>query len=220
MRTSWSVVVVKAKRLVLPVLVILSVCLSGCQAVRAVMYLFAPADKGQWIPAECEALIEGKRVLTLVYADQAIQYQQGQLARYTTAAVVAAEMKRKLHVDVVDPAVVEQYQAANINWADQTPVKMGQRYQADFVLYIELVEFSTAVESSGDLLRGRMEAGVSLYSVNEEAQQLWQGDVRVVYPANNPEVADIGVAERIYQRTLELFAERLVKHFYGHQEPS
>ena len=219
MNSSWSVVRVRAQRLVLAVLLVLSVGLAGCQAIRSVLYLFVPASKGPWVAAECEALSEGKIVLILVYADQAVQYQHEQLARYNTAEVVAAEMRSKLEVDVVDPAVVEQFQAANINWSDQPLSKIGQRHEADFVLYIELVEFSTAAEESGELLRGRMEGRASLHSVKEGPGQLWQSRVRAVYPPNRPEVADIGVAEQIRYQCLRLFAERLVSHFYGHREP-
>ena len=219
MKTPSSAGPVGLKGLVLLMLLLLSLHLSGCQAIRFLVYGLVPPAKGRWVPAQCEALSKGKRVLVLVYADQAIQYQQDQLARYNTAAFVASELQSKLKVEVVDPAAVEHFQAADINWANQPLSKIGQRFHADYVLYIELLEFTTAAEESGELLRGRIQTNASLYPTSAVDQQLWQGNVEAVYPPDTPEVADLGVAQRITDETLRLFAEHLVKSFYGHYEP-
>ncbi|NIA07563.1 MAG: hypothetical protein GWP14_08010 [Actinobacteria bacterium] len=192
--------------------------LTGCQAVRFLVHLMVPVGKGEWVPAESEVLTPGKKVLILVYADQSIQYLNQQLARFDTAAAVAAELDSKLELDVVDPATVEHFQAANFNWADQPLSRIAQRYRADYILYIELLKFTTSAEQSGELVRGQLEATSSLYSADDVSTQLWQGKVKVVYP-DTPLVADMGVSERIRYETLKLFAERLVKHFYGHYEP-
>ena len=103
------------RRLVVLLLILLPMVLTGCQLVRFIVHKMVPAGKGKLIPAECDALTQGKKVLVLVYADQNIQYQHQQLARFDTAAVLAAELQSKLKVDVVDPAMVEHFQAANIN---------------------------------------------------------------------------------------------------------
>ena len=219
MRTYRSAEPLRLRYLVLAALLFLSLHLSGCQAIRFLVYSLTPADKGRWVPAECEALTKGKRVLVLVYADQAIQYQNQQLARYNTAAFVAAELQSKLQVDVVDPASVEHFQAADINWANQTLTKIGQRFHADYVLYIELIEFTTAAEESGELLRGQIQANANLHPVDAISPQLWHGNVAAVYPPDNPQVASLGMDQLIRQETLKLFAERLVKYFYGHHEP-
>ena len=197
--------------------------LSGCQAFNYLAHKLAPAGKGKWIPPETEALSEGTRVLVLVYVDQAIQYQNNQLARYYTAAAVANELQSKLKVDVVDPATVEYFQASNINWTDSHPSQIGQRFHADFVLYIELQEFTTTAEQSGELLQGRITGNCGLYNVGKSSsdtiRMLWRNQVQSVYPPSMPAVAEIGTLDRIRQATFKLFSEKLVKHFYGHYEP-
>ena len=206
-------------KLVLSLLILSFTGLTGCQAIRFIVHKMVPTGKGKWIPAETEALTSGKRVLILVYADQSIQYTHQQLARFDTAAVVATELDDKTEVDVVDPAMVEHFQAANLNWADKPLAHIAQRYHADYILYIELLEFTTSAEESGELVRGRLEASSALYAADDVATQLWQGKVKVVHPPDTPVVADLGVPERIRYETLMLFAERLVKNFYGHHEP-
>ena len=205
-------------RLALLLLILLLTGLTGCQAIRFLVHKMVPVGKGQWIPAECEVLTDGKKVLILVYADQSIQYMHQQLARFDTAAVVATELDDKLDVDVVDPAMVEHFQAANINWAGWPLSRIARRYHADYILYIELLKFTTSAEESGELVRGQLEASSVLYAADDTATQLWQGKVKVVHP-DTPVVTDLGVPERIRYETLKLFAERLVKHFYGHHEP-
>ncbi len=217
MRSSWSV------RLRLPAvlgLLAFSGGLCGCGAISYVVQMLAPGGKGKWVAAQSEALSEGKKVLILVYADENIQYQHGQLASYRTAAVVAEEMRSKLKVDVVDPTIVEQFQASDLNWTDRHPSQIGrERYHAELVLYVELQEFTTAAEESGELLRGRIEGNCSLFTADKsgsEAELLWQKKVKALYPPNMPQVAEIGAVERIRDETIKLFAENLVKHFYGH----
>ena len=196
----------------------LLVILTGCQAIRYMVYMLTPAGKGEWIEAKSEALTEGKRVLILVYADESIQYMHQHLARFDTAAVTAKELQSQLKVDVVDPAVVEHFQEANVDWAEQPLSWIAERYKADYILYIELLTFTTSVEESGELARGQVEGSCSLYSSDHDSSQLWQGKVKALYP-KAPVVADLGVTDRIRYETLELFAERLVKNFYGHHEP-
>ena len=206
------------RRLMVLLLILLPMVLTGCQLVRFIVHKMVPVGKGELIPAECDALTQGKKVLVLVYADQNIQYQHQQLARFDTAFAVAAELQSKLKVDVVDPAMVENFQAANINWADQPLPRIAQRYHADYILYIELLNFTTSAEESGELVRGHLEAAASLYSGQESSTQLWQDKVKAIYP-ETPVVADLGVAERIRFQTLKIFADSLVKRFYDHYEP-
>lgn len=220
MKASWSE---KIRELMVLAVLVLSVGLSGCPAISYVLHKLAPGGKGKWVAAQSEALSEGKKVLILVYADENIQYQHGQLARYRTAAVVAEQMQSKLKVEVVDPAIVEQFQASDPNWTDRHPSQIGrERYHAELVLYLELQGFTTAAEGSGELLRGRIEGNCSLFTADKsgsEGELLWQKKVKAVYPPNMPQMAEMGAGERIRDETIKLFAENLVKHFYGHYEP-
>ena len=194
----------------------------GCGAISYTLHKLAPAGKGKWVPAQSEALSKGKKVLILVYADDNIQYQQGQLTRYHTAVAITEQMQSKLKVKVVDPAKVEQFQGSDMTWTARHPSQVGsEQYQADLVLYVELQEFTTAADESGELLRGRIEGNCSLFTADKsgsQAELLWQKKLKVVYPPGVPEVARLGAAERIRAQTIKLFAEDLVKHFYGHHE--
>ena len=205
-------------KVALSLLILLLTGLTGCGLAQFVVHKMVPAGKGEWIPAECTALTGGEKVLILVYAEESIQYMHQQLARFDTAAVVASEMQDKLKVDVVDPAAVEHYQSANVNWTEQPLSRITERYQADYIMYIELLAFSTSAEESGELVRGQVEANCVLYSSDDTTRDIWQGKVSAAYP-ESPVVSDLGVAERVRYETLKLFADRLVKHFYGHNEP-
>jgi len=131
-------------------------------------------------------------------------------------------MRSKLAVDVVDPAIVEQFQRSNPNWTDRHPSRIGrERYRADLVLYIELQEFTTTSEEFGGLLRGSMEAACSLFTTDKSGSeaQLWYKKVKAVYPPDIPELTETGAEARVRDETMKLFAEHVVKNFYGHYEP-
>ena len=216
MKASWLV------RFRLPAvlgLVALIGSLCGCDYV---LHKLAPAGRGKWVPAQSEALSEGKKVLILVYADENIQYQHGQMARYHTAAAVAKQLQSKLKVGVVDPLIVEKFQASDMNWTNRHPGQIGhEKYQADLTLYVELQKFTTADEDSGELLRGHIEANCSLFTADKrgsQAELLWQNKVNAVYPPGTPKVAQPGVAEQIRANTVKLFAENLVRNFHGYRQ--
>ncbi len=206
----------------LAVLVVIAGSMVGCGVVEYLVYAFSPESKGALVAAECEALTENKRVLVLVYADESMQYRSGGLARYNTSAAVGKELEERLRVDVVDASSVEYFQVNNLRWRDEHPSTAGQRFAADFVLYIELQEYTTQAEESGELLRGRMRGTAVLYGAaaaeGGSVPQLWRGGARAEYPPNVPEVADMANEQAIRFRTLGLFAEDLVKHFYNHRE--
>ena len=206
----------------LVILLAVSGVMSGCGALRYLMYIVAPGSQGKWVAAECEAMSEGKLVLVLVYADESIQYRSQVMARYNTSAAVAEELETRLRVETVDPASVESFQANNLKWTDSNPSTIGRRFGADLVLYIELQEYTTRAEESGELLRGQMKGSAVLYAVpgagDEKTKRLWAGKAKAVYPEDMPEIADIYNEQVIRFRTLGLFSENLVKHFYGHYE--
>lgn len=219
MKTSWSM------RLRLPAmmgLVVFIASLGGCGAISYIAHGLAPAGKGKWVPAQNEDMSAGKKILVLVYADENIQYQQGQLARYHTAGAVAEQLQSKLKVEVVDPTAVEKFQTSDLNWTDRHPSQIGwKQYQVDMVLYVELQEFTTEYASE-ELLKGRIEGNCSLFTAKEsgsQAELLWQEMVNAVYPPGTPKVAQSGATQRVRAGTVHLFAENLVKHFYGHHEP-
>ena len=200
-------------------LLVLITSLCGC---GYILHKLAPAGKGKLVPAENEALSQGKKVLILVYADENIQYQHKQLARYRTSTAIAKQLQSQLKVLTVDPAIVEKFQASDMTWADRQPSQIGwEQYRAELVLYVELKEFTTTEESE-DFLKGRIEGNCSLYTAAQwggQAELLWQKTVSAVYPPGIPRVARRGSAVGVRDETVKLFAENLVKNFYGHHEP-
>ena len=213
---------IKKRMLELMVLAVVAGSMSGCGVVRYLMYVVAPESGSELVAAECESLTEGKRVLVLVYADESMQYRSNGLARYNTSAAVGKELEERLRVDVVDASSVEYFQVNNLRWQDEHPSTAGERFGADFVLYVELHEYTTQAEESGELLRGRMKGTAVLFSVagaeGGPVSQLWRGRVGAEYPPDVPAVADMANEQVIRFRTLALFAEDLVKHFYNHRE--
>ena len=221
MKCNWSV---KLRPATLLGLLVVGVNLCGCGAISYLVEGLTPTGKGEWVAAENEALSKDKKVLILVYADDAYysgQYQHADV-RYETAAMVAEQMRSKLAVDVVDPAIVEQFQRSNPNWTDRHPSRIGrERYRADLVLYIELQEFTMTSKEFGGLLRGSMEGACSLFTTSESGSEaeLWRKRVNAVYPPDMPELTETGAEGRVRDETMKLFAERVVKNFYGHYEP-
>ena len=215
---------VKLRMATLLGLLVVGANLCGCGAISYLVEGLAPTGKGEWVAAENEALSKDKKVLILVYADDADysgQYQHAEI-RYETAATVAEQMRSKLAVDVVDPAIVEQFQRSNPNWTDRHPSRIGrERYRADLVLYIELQEFTMMSAEFGGLLRGSMEGACSLFTTSESGSEaeLWRKRVNAVYPPDMPELTETGAEGRVHDETMKLFAEHVVKNFYGHYEP-
>jgi len=170
------------------------------------------------IPPEFDKL-RGKRVAMVIWADPATLFDYPhvrlELAAYT-GDLVSGHVKK---VDVVDPFSVEEYLDQHPDMVI-APRKVGSHFDADMVVYIELLEFQMRDPTAPDLLRGQVKASVSVLDLRAEPDEVDQytlDSVNIIYPEGRPVLMTSRSAQLVRQHTYEQFAEKVSRKFHEYK---
>jgi hypothetical protein len=190
----------------------------GCNIISVPFVLFAP-DPTKKIPAEF-AKIEGKRVLILVWAEQATLYEYPHVQLESATHIRYFLREKFKDLDVVSPTEVERYMQGHPDWSTEHPARLGRQFKADFVMMVELMEFSTREPGSPGLFRGRVRARVTVYDLSfgeEQPNGISLKPAEAVYPPDKP----IGVLRAddrtIRAETYKEFGRNVAQKFYEHE---
>lgn len=192
----------------------------GCEMARYNAWLLFGEGTHETVPAEFEGL-QGQRVAVVVFADERVRYENF-LAPLTVSTEVATELQDKVKdATAVNPQRIVLYQRENIDWNAMDKTELGKLFDADYVLFISLLEYSTHEVGSVNLYRGRITAEVSLWETDlpEKEARVWrESTLGVLFPEKDP-VGQLGYSDRQMRAVTErLFAEKLVRKFYKHKE--
>jgi hypothetical protein len=132
-----------------------------------------------------------------------------ELARYVTFRLYEHKIK------VISPDHVKGWLDENKDW--DRPEEIGAAFKCTYVIYIDLNTFSLYEEGSANLYRGRAEAIVSVWKMDEsheEGDKIFSKEVISKYPIHQP----ISTGEVTYSnfkgQYLSRFAEEIGRLFY------
>ncbi|MDZ4685421.1 MAG: hypothetical protein SH850_10195 [Planctomycetaceae bacterium] len=204
-------------RIVSSAVLALALCtgLAGCNYILMAGYLIGgPPTIEPDFDVETKECLTDKDVTVAVicYAPNDVKYSfeniDSELAKYVTF---------RLHehkVVVINPDRVKAWLDEHPNW--DKPEELGAAFDVTYVIYIDLNEFSLYEEGSGTLYRGRSEAIVSVWKMdeNEEAEKIFSKDTVSKFPTHQP----ISAAEETYSnfkaRYLSRLSEEVGRLFY------
>jgi hypothetical protein len=194
--------------------------LAGCPAARYIAYLFYGGQERDVKAAFSK--FPGKSIAVVVYCDKRVQYEYPELRLNISSAVATLLHKHAEAAEVVDPRRVVKYQDERIDWDEMDRTELGKSFEADYLLFISLVQFSTREPGSMSLYRGRASAEVSVYdtSLPERDAREWKCDtIHVIHPEHAPtgEMRENDV--KIRQETIAILSDKVAKKFYDHKEP-
>lgn len=187
----------------------------GCNLL--VPFIFVGEHKRK-VPAEFDKL-EGTRAVVVVWAEPEtlFDYPHVRLEMGTyTGDKIRANVK---DCEIVDPFRVEEFLERSAGGTID-PRKVGAHFEADMVVYIELLEFQIRDRSAPDLLRGRVKASLSVYDLRADPDEISRfvlESVDVAYPENQPVLMSSRNAHLIRQQTYDLFSEKVARKFYDHK---
>jgi hypothetical protein len=193
-----------------------SLFLCGCNLM--VPFAFVGDPKKRVLP-EFDKL-PGKRVAILVWTDPATlfdyPYARIEIATYIADKLSYEMAQRKRGTQVVDPRDLEDFLQKNAA-ARVNPWEVGRHFNADYVIYIEVLEFQIRSPDEPQFLRGRVEAAVAVHDTGErsrEADRFTLTPVRTVYPDNTPVMLTATNAPLVREATYRAFAEQVARKFY------
>ncbi len=188
--------------------------LSGCNLLTPIAFLGPHQRK---VPAEFDKL-EGKRTLIMVWAEPETLFDYPHV-RLELATYIGDKLAAGLKdCDLVDPRHVEDYLERTLD-ATFDPEKVGAQFDADAVLYVELLKFQIRDPYSPDLVRGQVNSTVTVYDLRadpDETRVYVLQPVDVLCPKNQPLLMSPRNALWVRQQTYEQLAENVARKFYEH----
>jgi len=164
--------------------------------------------------------LAGKRVAVLVWTEPATLFDyphvRFELATYIGDKLYAEMGQRNSGTQVVDPRDVEDYLQKNIE-AQINPSAVGRKFNADYVIYLELLEFQIRDDQSPQFLRGRINASVSVHDMHAERESQARYEltpVHCLYPEDAPVLMSATNSPLIREATYRKFAEEVARKFY------
>ncbi len=166
--------------------------------------------------------LANKRVAILVWTDPSTlfdyPYARFELATFVGEKLFTETGLRKLNVDVVDPRDVEDLLGKNAA-AQIDPHAVGRSFDADYVIYIEVLRFQIRDPAEPQFLRGLINASVAVHDLGADPDQPRRYELTPVmckYPEGQPVVMSATNSYQIREQTYRKFAEQVARKFYEH----
>lgn len=190
--------------------------LTGCQYIILMGYLIGgPPSIEPDFDRETKKSFTGKKqkVAVVCYAPDKVKWDFDKIDRELSFYVTHRLKNHK--IIVIDPDQVNAWVEANPDW--DKPDELGEAAGADYVVYIELDEFSLYEENSSNLYRGRTKGMVSVYEMeNGEGEVIYEKDLDSKYPIHSP----VATSEKSFYDFKTLYMSRLSEEigrlFYEH----
>jgi hypothetical protein len=171
------------------------------------------------IPPEFNRL-ESKRALVLVWAEPETLFDYPRvrldLASYVSDKI-ATEVK---DVTMISPRKVEDYIQRTLT-ADAEPRRIGSEFDAEVVIYIELLQFQIRDPQVPDLVQARIGASVVVYDLTadvDEPRQFELTPVRVTVPEGRGILMTRANVIQVRREAYVQFAEVVARKFYTWEE--
>ncbi len=194
----------------------------GCNLIAYPIYVLS-ADRQKKVPAEFSD-IKGKRVCIWVWADNSLLFEYP-VVRLDIANYVKHHMQKHLECDVVRPEEVENYRESEYEAENISVVKIGQHFKADYVLFIQVLDFRTHPLGAPNLFQGYINAECALYDcesgrlpIESPHRRVWSGRISIKHPKKRALLLSKTSELNMRATLLNLFAQELTKKFYDHYE--
>jgi hypothetical protein len=112
-----------------------------------------------------------------------------------------------------------QWQDDTINWFGLSEKDIGKHFSVDRVLYIEVLAYEARSDNSYGDLQGHLRANCKIFETDTPGNSpAWSAVIDATWPKSKPVAASETNEITVRTRTLDRFAEELVRHFYDHQK--
>ncbi len=201
-------------------LAVLTLC-SGCGVPNLFAYFLADRDPKKSVDKEHDLRAEVLLILPYSGPQIRLEHPGANLAISNFIIQQIAEHLRGRVSGVVSPVQVIRYQQTDLDWENRSVQEIGRQFGADKVLYIEIRRLTLLEERSANLYRGRVKAHLQVIDVGAGLTdaELYEGDVSVIFPQDNPLATSQISRAAMQQQVLHRFAVETVWKFHDHKEP-
>ncbi len=206
------------KRYLMPaVLLPLAAGLAGCNILAFPAYVLFGGGK-QTVKAEYTGLSDG-RVAVIVAGPPGIEVEYP-AARTNISMALLGQLNANIEdLAYVDPQRVEAFRRESSNWNALRLQQIGEALEAQRILYIDLIRYTTADADSVNLLRGHIVADVRVYEIDgpHPERAAYQAEIETMFPEGTPYIYSAANQRGIELRTIALFAVEASRKFYDYK---
>ena len=190
---------------------LLATC-GGCQLGAVLL-----ADPNPEVDAKFEELAES-RVMVLTYAKLSALLKNPSLQMEVMQGVTK-NLRKQLgkKTEVVEPTEVAAWLDENPDWQGIPLDQIGQQFDANFLVYVELEQFSIREPGSTILYRGRARSNVMVVETARGAKPVFRSQVDMVYPRDKVVSATEISHDRFKQQILAVYNDRVARLFHSYR---
>lgn len=171
------------------------------------------------VPAEFSRL-EGKKTLVTMWAPPETLFDYPRV-RLELTSFIADKLKAEVKdIRLVEPVKVEDHIQRSLA-ADADPQRLGRRFEADMVVYLELLEFQIRDPHVPDLVQARIRASVQVHDLTadpDEPQSYELTSADIVEPESGPQLMTQSNIVQVRRAAYTKFAEAVARKFYTWEE--
>lgn len=192
--------------------------LTACNLLTPLVFLGEHKKK---VSAEFDKLAGGRVAIAVWTPPETLfdyPFARFELATYVADKLAADMETNRVAIDLVDTRDVEDFLQAHPG-ADVNPRMVGEHFRADYVVYLEVLEFQIRDPEHPQFLRGRIQASVTVHDIKADpdmARRYELAQVKTLYPSSAPVQMSPTNAMMIRQQTYRMFAEQVARKFYEH----
>lgn len=187
---------------------------AGCNMLAYPAMLAAEAQTEK-VPAEFSRLAD-KKVAIVVWSDAGTLYQFPHI-RLELASQLAYQMAGQLKtVSIVAPQEIADYQSRNPNWDAMPAWQIGRQFEADYVIFVEILEYSTREPRTPGLFHGMAKASVVVHDVADPTARWTLTPVSADFPLRRTTSMNSD-DQMVHRQLIEMLAGQITTKFYEHE---
>lgn len=195
--------------------------LAGCQSVILLGYLIGgPPSTDPDFHQQTKQSLEGKRgkakptVLVYCYAPKELKWDN-ESVDYDVAKHVAYRLRSK-DIKVIDPDLVHGWLDRNDKW--RKTAEIGAHFKVDYIVHVDIKDFSLFEAHSVNLYRGRADLIVNVVKMNEDKRDgnpIYTKPIKSNYPTRAPVDSNNMPFAQFKKHYLSALADEIGKLFYS-----
>lgn len=188
--------------------------IAGCNWLMPLIFL----EHKERIPAEFDKL-DGKRTAIVAWAAQETLFDYPHVRMELNLHIADRLWTHLDKPDLIDGRTIEDHLERSLsNSVD--PEEIGKKFDCDYVIYLELLEFQMRDPDAPDFLRAKIAASVTVYDMRvdpDEPRQFELAAVTALYPEDLPLLFNDTNAVVVRKQAYEKFAEMVARKFYDYE---
>ena len=204
-----------AKTLTLATAIAASLSAAGCNMLLPFVFIGHHKEK---VEAEFTKL-ENRRVAVVVWAPQETLFDYPHVRLELSTHIADRLWARVKNVEVVDCRKIEDYIERSLAFAID-PEIIGDKFDAEMVVYVELLEFQIRDPAAPDLLRASIRASVNVYDLTVDPDQPKRyelEEVAVKYPESGTVQMTATSSLVVRKAAYEAFADAVARKFFDYE---